>query len=85
MNKQEYLKWQIDATFALAGIYTKAEIVKIMLWFDNIRGRHERDLVGDASVDAFLTFHIGDKHWNLYNSLMSRLFVYAPYILALPD
>ena len=82
MNEHEYLKWKLDATIALLAIYSKEDTVKILNWFDNIKGSAERDLVGETCVNAFQIFHTNGKHWNLYNSLMSRLFVYAPYIIA---
>lgn len=85
MNEKEYFKWRLDAAFSLAGIYSREEIVKILAWFDNIKGSSERELVGEEALEGFTKFHTNGKHWNLYNSLMSRLFVYAPFILELED
>ena len=81
MNETEYAKWKIDANRALSGKYTEAESEIILDWFNNIKGSEERYLVGNEAVDAMLTFVAANGKHDLYNSLMSRLFIYAPLIL----
>ena len=82
MNEQEYKKWVEDARRALSGRYSEAEIDIIMAWFRRIKGADERDLVGHDAVEAMLVFTgVGDTY-DMYNSLMARVFVYAPFILA---
>lgn len=81
MNKEEYLRWEADARRALAGRYSDVEIEVILDWFRNIKGSDERELIGNEEVDAMLKFVCARERFDLYNSLMARLFVYAPLIL----
>ncbi len=81
MNEKEYLKWQQDARRALSGRYSDDEIDIVLSWFRGIKGQAERDMVGSAEVDAMLVFVSAGKRFDMYNSLMARLFVYAPFIL----
>ena len=90
MNQQEYQKWKDDAQAALLRIYTPEETEKVMDWFRHIKGQEERDLIGNDTVEAMLVFVTcrgrldGTRDFNsadTYNSLMARLFVYAPIIL----
>ena len=85
MNEQDYIKWRNDAMSALRlRGYTTDEIVALLCWFDNIKGSNEIDLVGLARVNAFAVFSCAkpmDNKWELYDSMMARLFIYAPYIL----
>lgn len=90
MNHEECLKWEEDARAALLRIYSSEETEKILDWFRRIKGSNERDLIGDQAVEAMLVFvsvrgrkdrpfSFGAR--DLYNSLMARLFIYAPFIL----
>lgn len=81
MNKQEYQKWEDDARLALSGKYTADEAGIILDWFRNIKGAGERDLIGHDAVEAMLTFVAAQDNFDLYSSLMARLFIYAPLIL----
>ena len=81
MNEQEYAQWENDANWALTGKYTGPEANIIIGWFRSIDGRQERNLIGDEAVDAFQIFCAAKGNFNLYDSLMSRLFIYAPLIL----
>jgi hypothetical protein len=85
MNEQEYAQWRVDAMKAMERRgYTSKEIVAILLWFDYIKGSNERDLIGEDRLNAFAVFSAADPmdgKWNLYDSLMARLFIYAPYIV----
>ena len=81
MNQQEYTRWEEDARRALSGRYSASEIDIILHWFRNIKGSGERDLIGDNEVEAMLVFTGARDRHDLYNSLMARLFVYAPLIL----
>lgn len=85
MTLEEYLKWRQDAKDALLKIYTEEQADKILYWFDRIKGQDERDMIGNDEVNAFLVFSSAGGKFNLYNSLMSRLFIYAPFILELKD
>ena len=86
MNERELKQWFQNASDALrkAG-YSQHEIDAILSWFWYIRGSAERALIGDEAVNAlskindFILERTGA--FNLYNSLMSRLFIYAPLIL----
>lgn len=81
MNQEEYKRWEHDADNALSGRYTQAERATVLAWFRTIKGADERELVGNAEVDAMLVFVGAKGSFDLYNSLMARLFVYAPLIL----
>ena len=82
MNQEQYAKWEYDARRALSGRYTDAEIDILLRWFRCIKGADERDLIGHEAVEAMLVFTEAGGRFDLYNSLMARLFVYAPLILA---
>lgn len=82
MNQEEYAKWEQDARRALAGRYASEEIDVLLSWFRSIKGADERDLIGHEAVEAMLVFTDAQGHFDLYNSLMARVFVYAPLILA---
>lgn len=81
MNHEEYLRWETDAARALSGRYTEEERGIILRWFRHIKGQEERDLIGNEEVDAMLKFVGAADNFDLYNSLMARLFIYAPLIL----
>lgn len=81
MNTQEFQKWEQDARQALLNLYTPAETEVVLRWFRNIKGQEERDLVGNEEVESMLKFVCAQSNFNMYNSLMSRLFIYAPLIL----
>ena len=81
MNEQEYKKWEEDARRALSGVYVPGEIDMILDWFRCIKGSDERDLIGNDEVEAMRLFVGARGRFDLYNSLMARLFIYAPLIL----
>jgi hypothetical protein len=81
MNQTEYAEWERDAYMALGGKYTIDEIIIILEWFAGIKGQDERDMIGNEAVEAHLVFVTAGGKFDLYNSLMSRLFIYAPFIL----
>ncbi len=81
MNEQEYTIWENDARRALSGRYSEAEIKEVLDFFRCIKGADERELVGDKEVEAFLVFSDAKGNFDLYNSMMARLFIYAPLIL----
>lgn len=81
MNKEEYLKWRMDAATCLMLRYNAEDTEKVLCWFDYIKGREERELVGDESVECMLKFVTSCDNFDMYNSLMCRLFIYAPLIL----
>jgi hypothetical protein len=86
MDRTQYYRWALDAYSCLEATckYSEEEMFKIINWFDGIDGSKERELIGDSAVDAHsevmkaLTKRVG---FNLYDSLMIRLFTYAPLIL----
>ncbi len=80
MNSEQYEQWKLDAFKCLLCKYTEAEANKILQFFDNIHGRDERELIGDARVDAMSIFVVNTP-FSLYDSFMARLWVYAPEIL----
>lgn len=73
--------WQEEARRALAKIYTDEAIEIILDWFDYVKGRKERELVGDAVVDALGSIWDSMDTFDFYSSWMIRLFLYAPAIL----
>lgn len=85
MGTEQNQQWLKDAKEALCKVYTEKEADIIVDWFYTIKGRKERDLVGDEKVDAHSTM-IGDdiesiRFFSVYASMMSRMWIYAPYIL----
>ncbi len=88
MNEQEWKQWLLDAEQCLICTkrYSGEEISIIIDWFKHIRGSNERALIGDKAVDALSVVNKAtiDKlgYFNLYESLMARLFIYAPLILS---
>ena len=85
MDQEEYKKWENDAKHCLSVKYNQEEIGRILEWFRSIKASDERDLIGSDRVESFSQFYGYNKNWNLYDSLMARLWVYAPYILELKD
>jgi hypothetical protein len=81
MNHEEYLRWKADADRALSGKYTAEERAIIVGWFDYMKGQDERELVGNEAVEAMLVFVQAGNNFEVYDSLMARLFIYAPLIL----
>lgn len=87
MNEQEWNHWLLDARACLICThkYSNDEISKIIDWFYHIRGSNERYLIGDEAVDALSVVNKASMDrldsFDLYNSLMARLFIYAPLIL----
>lgn len=81
MNAEQYAAWEQDAARALSGRYTPQEVAIIIRWFSFIKGAGERDLVGDEAVEAMLVFVGARGRFDVYNSLMARLFIYAPFII----
>jgi len=81
MNQEEYRAWESDADVALSGRYVHAERKIILDWFRSIKGADERDLIGHEAVEAMLVFVCAQGKHDLYNSLMARAFIYAPFIL----
>lgn len=82
MNEEQYAQWEVDAARALSGRYTEAEIAIVIAWFYSIKGVDECELIGDEAVKAMLEFVRAKNNFDMYNSLMARLFIYAPLILA---
>lgn len=80
MNHVEYGKFEIDARTALGGKYSPEQIDVILDWFRTIDTRGEINLIGIDRFDSMLIF-IVNKPFNFYDSLMARLFIYAPLIL----
>lgn len=80
MNQVEYDKFAVDARNALSGKYSPEQIDVILDWFQTIDTRGEINLIGIDRFDSMLIF-IVNKPFNLYDSLMARLFIYAPLIL----
>lgn len=81
MNYEEYQKWYKDAETCLSLRYNADDTKIIMDWFSRIKGQCERELIGNDAVDAMLTFVTAGGKFDVYNSLMCRLFIYAPLIL----
>lgn len=81
MNQQDYCIWEEDARRALSGRYAFADRETILDWFRRIDGANERDLIGSEAVDAIQVFTGARAQFDRYNSLMARLFIYAPLIL----
>ena len=82
MNEQEWYNWKSDAITSLRLKYSQEETDKIMNFFERIKGKRERLLVGDENVDKLCDlFEDQPFPFNLYTSLMMRLWFYAPYIL----
>ena len=84
MNKEEYIEWKLDVIHCLNCKYLFKEITIILNWFDRIKASEESALIGPERLEAYRIFH-GDPdtnpHYNLYDSLMIRVWAYAPAIL----
>ena len=84
MNKKEYIEWRLDVYHCLGCKYSSKEISIILEWFDRIKSSEEVALIGSKCLEAYRIFH-GDPetnpHYNLYDSLMIRVWAYAPAIL----
>lgn len=81
MNEQEYKAWEAAADVALSDRYVYADRQFVLDWFRRIKGQEERELIGNEEVDAMLKFVCARGNFDMYNSLMARLFIYAPLIL----
>lgn len=86
MNESEFKKWLDDASaiLAIAG-YSPKDSKIIIEWFRSMKGSDERLLIGNKAVNGHLIMvaaSIGKLgKFDLYGSMMSRLFIYAPLIL----
>ncbi len=83
MGINEFEDWCNDAWDALCKVYTEAESECIVDWFRHIKGSDEYELIGHERLEAFLTFSTPEnvRWFNVYSSMMSRVWIYAPYIL----
>lgn len=81
MDKEEWADWEVDAANALKPLYCENDITIILDWFRSIKGSRERELIGEIEAAAMLVFVCAQDNLNIYNSLMARLFIYAPLIL----
>lgn len=82
MDQELYQAWERDAAHALSGRYSAPDIELVLDWFRNIRTTRERELIGEEALAAMLVFVKAKEGFDLYHSLMARLFIYAPLILA---
>ena len=84
MNAKEYIEWRLDVYHCLGCKYSSKEITIIVEWFDLIKGKKEAALIGPDRLEAYRMFN-GDPdtnpHYNLYDSMMIRVWAYAPAIL----
>lgn len=85
MNEKEYYAWQDTVTqvLILSG-YSNEEICKILRWWDGIKGRLEKELVGEKTFDALynlLDDTMKDRGYNSQRDWTIRILFYAPYIL----
>jgi hypothetical protein len=74
-------KWEEDAARALSGIYTPAQSKTVLTWFRRMKGVDEEELIGKRAVQSMSTFVGAKDNFDVYSSLMARLFIYAPLIL----
>lgn len=81
MNEQEYRKWEQDALRALSGKYSEQQALAVIDWFSRIKGSTEIELLGVDRAGAMLKFVDNGADFDLYDTLMARLFIYAPLIL----
>ena len=84
MNEDEYVDWEDDAFNCLSYKYEKKEVYTVLRWFRSIKASKEAALIGSERLEAYRIFH-GDPdanpHYNLYDSMMIRVWAYAPAIL----
>lgn len=87
MGTNQFFQWLEDAKAALLKVYPEDEAAVVVDWFRRIRGSHEYELMGKERVDHFLKFSHPDTeerpkfYTSVYASMMSRMWVYAPYII----
>lgn len=84
MDKEAWEKWWVDAYKALRAKYDEKQSTKIVDWFYTIKASKEIALVGEEKMNALRVLYEG-PHFDLYHSLMYRMWVYAPYIIAEKD
>ena len=83
MNETEYKDWKDTVRLVLVRSgYTEAEATIVLKWWDGIKGRLERELVGDTVFDALYTVLNNRKDYNAYRDWTARILIYAPYILS---
>lgn len=84
MNPEENKLFIQCATISLRFKYTEEETKIIVDWFKSIKGAGENELIGHERVGSFLKFCCAEKHdgkFSVFDTLMSRIWIYAPYIL----
>jgi len=81
MTPAEFEIWKQDAKQALLNKYNEEDTNRILEWFTYFDGADEELLVGRKGTDAMQVFFKRMKPFDLYNSLMARIWLYAPYIL----
>lgn len=84
MNMELYERWLKDAHAALtATVYTEEQAEAILDFFRRIKGSAEIGLIGTDRMDAYMIYSRLDdiKDFSVYNSMMARMWTYAPYIL----
>jgi hypothetical protein len=83
MNKDSWDEWRVsDANemLRIAG-YNKKDRKVVLDWFYTMSEGDELNLIGESGLSAMERFVTSKNTFNVYNSLMSRLFIYAPLIL----
>ena len=85
MNEAEYKQWRDDAKDALLKLYSEEQAGVVLEWFDRIKATAEYDLLGNCaryeSMVSFINTGGEEGVWKLYNTMMARMFMYAPLIL----
>lgn len=82
MNLAQYYNWRANALTSLSYVYTIEESYKVLDWFDRIKGEEEYELTGHVTQESLRSIRDQTMNFNLYNDLMMRVWLYAPFIIA---
>jgi hypothetical protein len=82
MGEFEYFKWKTSMLALLyARGYNMTEIQYLLSWWDGIKAKGERTLVGDDKFEFIVKLSDFPEEYNSFDNWTIRLLLYAPLIL----
>jgi hypothetical protein len=84
MFEKEYYQFIGHLRAAMSNRYQPHEVEKIVDFFNRIKGGREYDLVGEEMMTTITNLRdlkIKSQPFDLYEDMMMRAWIYAPYIL----
>lgn len=82
MGEFEYMKWK-NAMYCMlySRGYNITEIHKLLKWWDGIKAKGEKTLVGEDRFEFVIKLSDFPEEYNSFDNWTIRLLLYAPFIL----